>query len=307
MVESGHVPGIRQVRYSPEAGSAGFGVEVLSFERLRRMDRARRRERPQRPDFHVLALVRSGRGRQVADFVDHPLGERSVVWIRPGVVHRWAEVDGVDGPLVLFEPEVLAGAVGVAEAAGVAGAAGVARAAGVAAFGASCWQVDQEDWGLVLAGVEHLAREHAAAVAREEPFSRALLGHLLAALLLRAGPPEALRPSAAAGDREVFRRYRAAVEEGFARRHHVADYARELGCTVRTLTRASRAASGLGAKRFLDERILLEAERLLAHTDLPLARCAERVGFDDAANFAAFFRRLAGESPGRWREAAAGR
>ncbi|MEU4114537.1 helix-turn-helix domain-containing protein [Kitasatospora sp. NPDC028055] len=291
------------MRYSPDAGSAGFGVEVLSFERLRRMDRARRRERPQRPDFHVLALVRSGSGRQVADFVDHPLGERSVVWIRPGVVHRWAEVDGVDGPLVLFEPEVLAGVVG----AGASGAAGSAGLAGVAAFGASCWQVDEEDWGLVLAGVEHLAREHAAAVAREEPCSRALLGHLLAALLLRVAPPESVRPSAANGDREVFRRYRTAVEEGFARRHHVADYARELGYTVRTLTRASRAASGLGAKRFLDERILLEAKRLLAHTDLSLARCAERVGFDDAANFAAFFRRLTGESPGRWREAAAGR
>ncbi|MFJ7247522.1 helix-turn-helix domain-containing protein [Kitasatospora sp. NPDC098652] len=291
------------MRYSPEAGSAGFGVEVLSFERLRRMDRARRRERPQRPDFHVLALVRSGSGRQVADFVDHSLGERSVVWIRPGVVHRWAEVDGVDGPLVLFEPEVLAGVVG----AGASGAAGSAGLAGDAAFGASCWQVDEEDWGLVLAGVEHLAREHAAAVAREEPFSRALLGHLLAALLLRVAPPESVRPSAATGDREVFRRYRTAVEESFARRHHVADYAHELGYTVRTLTRASRAASGLGAKRFLDERILLEAKRLLAHTDLSLARCAERVGFDDAANFAAFFRRLAGESPGHWREAAAGR
>lgn len=306
MVENGQPPGIRQVRYSPEAGSAGFGVEVLSFERLRRMDQARRRERPQRPDFHVLALVRSGSGRQMADFVDHPLGERSVVWIRPGVVHRWSEVDGVDGPLVLFEPEVLAGVVGADGVAGV-GVGGVAGVAGAAAFGASCWQVGEEEWGLVLAGVEHLAREHAAAVAREEPFSRALLGHLLAALLLRVGPPESVRPSAAAGDREVFRRYRTAVEEGFTGRHHVADYARELGYTVRTLTRASRAASGLGAKRLLDERILLEAKRLLAHTDLPLARCAERVGFDDAANFAAFFRRLAGESPGRWREAAAGR
>jgi hypothetical protein len=90
------------LHYTPAPG-AGFGVEVLSFERLRRMDPERRRTLPQRPDFHVLALVRSGTGRHTADFVDHPLRERSVVWIRPGVVHRWTDVEELDGPLVLFE------------------------------------------------------------------------------------------------------------------------------------------------------------------------------------------------------------
>ncbi|MEV7596298.1 helix-turn-helix transcriptional regulator [Kitasatospora sp. NPDC089797] len=299
MVENGQLPAIRQVRYSPAAESAGFGLEVLSFEGLRRMDPARHRERPQRPDFHVLALVRSGRGRHTADFVDHPLGERSAVWIRPGVVHRWADVDGVDGPLVLFEQVAFSGLGAPVEA--------------MTDFGPPCRYIGEEDWELALAGVELLEREHAAAVARGSAGSRALLGHLLAALLLRVGPPGPVWPAGAAGaagaagDREVFHRYRRAVEEGFAERHHVTGYARELGYTVRTLTRATRAASGLGAKRYLDERILLEAKRLLAHTDLPLARCGERVGFDDAANFAAFFRRLAGASPGRWREAAAGR
>ncbi|MER7673054.1 helix-turn-helix domain-containing protein [Kitasatospora sp. NPDC096128] len=48
-------------------------------------------------------------------------------------------------------------------------------------------------------------------------------------------------------------------------------------------------------------------EHLVREHAAAVARCAERVGFDDAADFAAFFRRLAGESPGRWREAAAGR
>ncbi|WP_460333896.1 helix-turn-helix domain-containing protein [Actinoallomurus acanthiterrae] len=290
-VETGQLPGVRQLRYSPAPG-AGFGVEVLGFERLRQMDPDRRRTRPQRPDFHVLALVRSGTGRHTADFVDHALQERSVVWIRPGVVHRWTDVDDLDGPLVLFEQGFLP--------------AGPAARAAADVFAPACWQLDENAWDLSVRAADHLTYEHAAAVADPRLASSPVLAHLLAALALRVLPD---RPgtSAAAEDDTVFRRYRAAVEKHFTRRHHVAEYARALGYGVRTLTRATRETAGVGAKQFLDQRILLEAKRLLAHTDLSVARCAERLGFDDAANFSTFFQRQEGLSPSRWRAARSGR
>ncbi|AZS75412.1 hypothetical protein DDE74_34900 [Streptomyces lydicus] len=46
-----------------------------------------------------MALVQSGVGRHTADFIEHPLRERTVVWMRPGVVHRWTDVDDLEGPL----------------------------------------------------------------------------------------------------------------------------------------------------------------------------------------------------------------
>ncbi|WP_344027387.1 AraC family transcriptional regulator [Streptomyces luteireticuli] len=264
------------MRYEPAPG-AGAGIEVLSFEELRRMDRARRRTRPQRPDFHVLALVRSGTGRHTADFVDHELGERSVVWIRPGVVHRWTDVDRLDGPLVLFEDEFLPAAD---------------------SFAPVCRQLDEKSWSLAVRTADLLADSRSAPAP--------VRAHLLSALVLCVLPGEPAPPGGA-GEHAVFRRYREAVEARFAQRHHVTDYAGELGYDVRTLTRATRAATGLGAKQFLDGRIALEAKRLLAHTELPVARCAERVGFDDAANFTTFFRRQTGLTPSRWRATLSGR
>ncbi|WP_425282067.1 helix-turn-helix domain-containing protein [Streptomyces albofaciens] len=68
---------------------------------------------------------------------------------------------------------------------------------------------------------------------------------------------------------------------------------------TRTLTRATRAVTGTGAKSFLDQRILLEAKRLLAHTDLPVGSCAHRLGFRDTGNFTTFFRRQTGLAPHR--------
>ncbi|MBY8878227.1 helix-turn-helix domain-containing protein [Actinacidiphila acidipaludis] len=284
---------VRQLSYVPAVGAA-YGVEVLDFAALRAMDARGRRTRLQRPDFHVLALVSSGEGSHEADFRTSPLARGDVVWIRPGMVHRWSDVDACDGPLVLFRPGFLSGFTAEEAAAPVS------------------WRLDREHLDLALLAADHLRREHGTAVRVPRLASPPLLSHLLAALLLRAlsGAPvtESTTPTGDTGagpgrHTEVFRAYRAAVEEHFTDWHQVADYARALGYDVRTLTRATRAAAGTGAKTFLDQRILLEARRVLAHTDLPVGACARRLGFRDAANFTTFFRRQTGVPPAGWRAA----
>ncbi|MFI9275717.1 helix-turn-helix transcriptional regulator [Kitasatospora sp. NPDC052896] len=114
-------------------------------------------------------------------------------------------------------------------------------------------------------------------------------------------------PTSAGAASEVFRSFRAAVERDFARSHHVADYAAALGYSVRTLTRAAQAATGFTAKQYIDARILLEARRLLAHTDATSAEISRRVGFHDPSDFAKFFRTRDGNAPLRFREVARGR
>jgi AraC-like DNA-binding protein len=87
----------------------------------------------------------------------------------------------------------------------------------------------------------------------------AIVRHALSVLLLRIGNHEhrSSQPRDAA-----FEAFRQSVENGFAHTHRVEDYARQLGYSVRTLTRTSRVATGYGAKRVIQERVLLEAKRL---------------------------------------------
>ncbi|MFH9244252.1 helix-turn-helix domain-containing protein [Streptomyces lydicus] len=285
LVENGHLA-VRQLRYLPAVG-AHYGVEVLSFAALRETDTERRRTRLQRPDFHVLALVTRGSGAHEADFQPYQLHEGSVVWIRPGVVHRWSDVDGLDGPLILFQPCFLPDP-------------GLET---MDVTAPACWRLPSQALPLAVLAAEHLDREHRAAVQSPRLASSALLSHLLAALVLRARPGTSTPPSRGAtgsGQLEIFHAYRTAVEEHFTHWHRVADYAQALGYDVRTLTRATRTATGTGAKAFLDQRILLEAKRLLAHTDLPVGSCAHRLGFRDTGNFTTFFRRQTGLAPTSW-------
>ncbi len=90
------------------------------------------------------------------------------------------------------------------------------------------------------------------------------------------------------------------------RTHRVEDYARQLGYSVRTLTRASHVATGFGAKRVIQERVLLEAKRLLVHTELTSTAIAGRLGMPDPAAFGKFFRHQTGETPATFRDRARG-
>ena len=135
---------------------------------------------------------------------------------------------------------------------------------------------------------------------------KAALRHLLAILILHlayAGLPD--HPEVA-GPGDTFVRFREAVERDFTRTRRLADYARELGYSPRTLSRATQAAVGITAKEFIDRRVILEARRLLAYGDCTAAQVARDLGFASATNFSKFFRQRSGSAPLAFRAAAGG-
>jgi AraC-like DNA-binding protein len=88
-----------------------------------------------------------------------------------------------------------------------------------------------------------------------------------------------------------------ALELNYRELHRVDDYARLLGCSVRTLSRAAQAAAGTGARQVIDQRRLLEARRLLGHARWAARAVADHLGFTDTANFGRFFRQHTGLTP----------
>jgi AraC-like DNA-binding protein len=129
-----------------------------------------------------------------------------------------------------------------------------------------------------------------------------LLRHQLAVLLLRiALLPPADQPAVTTAESRTYARFRGELEEGHRRSRRVEDYAARLGCSVRTLTRASLAVTGRTAKQSVDDRVALEARRLLACTPLSVAEIGRRLGFGEPTNFGRFFHREVGMSPGAFR------
>lgn len=91
------------------------------------------------------------------------------------------------------------------------------------------------------------------------------------------------------------------LEEDPAWSRSVKERAQRLGYSERTLTRACLAATGRTAKEVIDDRIVLEARRLLCHDSSTIASVARALSFPESSNFTKFFRRTTGETPGTWR------
>ena len=97
--------------------------------------------------------------------------------------------------------------------------------------------------------------------------------------------------------------FRDLLEAGFASSRSVAHYADQLGCSARTLTRATNAVVGRAPKEMIDDRVTVAAVRLLTTTDLQINWIAQHLGFSQPSNFSKFFRRTTGVLPAEFREA----
>ncbi|WP_405409684.1 helix-turn-helix domain-containing protein [Streptomyces decoyicus] len=290
---TGPVPEIPEVAFSAPAGRP-TGVEVMTLAELRARADACQLSAPHRPGFHHLLMLDSGRLVHSVDFREHVLAPGDLLWSRPGQVQHFGDLTDAEGRLVLFEAGFLDPATAAAARIEDWYGPPVRRPEGAAAGG-----VDE--------AMRQLHGEFGALGGLPLEIHLDVLRHLLAVLVLRAaypgGEPDG-DGSCTAG--AAYLRFRDAVERGFTRSRRVADYARSLGYAPRTLSRATEAAAGVGAKEFIDRRVVLEAKRLLAHGDQSAARIADRLGFADATNFSKFFQRQTGTTPIAFRTAVRG-
>jgi AraC-like DNA-binding protein len=115
----------------------------------------------------------------------------------------------------------------------------------------------------------------------------------------RANEPLPGRPLAA---QRLVARYAALLERDLSSSASVADFAAALGVTPTHLTRACKATCGKGAHALLEDRLLFDARRLLAETQMPIKDVAAQLGYTSAGYFTRAFQRTAGVTPSAFRK-----
>ncbi|MFI2780061.1 helix-turn-helix transcriptional regulator [Streptomyces sp. ALB3] len=284
---SGAIPA---VRYRPSPGRPP-GLEILDLAGL--AAQGAERDLPltssARPAFHLLVAVRGGRLECSVDFTAYRLGAGDWLWVWPGQVLRFPEGTGDGDATVLVFPT------------GFPTTATDSLIRHGEHLACRLITPDPPRQDALLRVLDCLTEEYdGLGDLRLEAYVETLRD-LLSVILIRLVHLADPRWRTRSGSREPFQRFRQAVEEGFRETHRVEDYADRLGYSPRTLTRATRAALGCGAKRFIDDRVLLEAKRLLIHTSLPPAVIGERTGFTHPTTFSAFFRQHTGMTPSAFR------
>ncbi|RYY54240.1 MAG: AraC family transcriptional regulator [Chitinophagaceae bacterium] len=108
-------------------------------------------------------------------------------------------------------------------------------------------------------------------------------------------------PQVPVADSLLLNRFQEKVDANFRHRHEVADYASLLNLSAGHLSEVIKSQSGRPAIKHIHDRIVLEARRLLFHTDQTLKEIAFDLGFNDASYFSRFFKRETRYTPAEFR------
>jgi AraC-like DNA-binding protein len=96
---------------------------------------------------------------------------------------------------------------------------------------------------------------------------------------------------------EFLRKFSQLVEMHFRQHHTVAAYADMLMITPKALHKRITQYGTTGPNELIKERIMLEAKRLLAHTEMSVKEIGYNLGYEDPAYFVRFFTTQAEISP----------
>ena len=99
----------------------------------------------------------------------------------------------------------------------------------------------------------------------------------------------------------LVQRFKELIEVNFKAHWTVSQYAKALSISPTHLSRLTRAANGRSALRMIEARLMREARRNLAYTNLSISSVAYTLGFTDPAYFSRVFTRDAGISPKTFR------
>ncbi len=282
---------IQQLGYLPQAPYQ-LDLEVFSVADLRHRGKEQLRL-THRYAFHALVCVTQGTCTQMVDFRSIACEPGSLLVLRAGQAHNYGDDEDWDGWNLLFRPEFVLPVSTTAHDLKLA------------------LDLERLPEHMALTSPELRKVTDLLAQMREDTLTDApqedvhrLLRHQLHTLLTRLaivqGRQQTQQPLVSPAAQR-FQRFQQLVQTRFTEWHQVADYAKVLYYTEKSLARAVAAATGMTAKAFIAARINLEAKRLLAHTNLSAIAIADKLGFDEPTHFNKFFKREVGCTPAEFR------
>lgn len=245
-----------------------------------------------RHDYHHVVLVTSGEGRLSMDFDLFPIRPPMLLHFGPAVVHGWEPRRRPQGFVVHFDRTFFA-----------ADARDPAEVSEMPLFcslsGARVLSITPEQRGTFEALARAMLREYRERGLEHVAALRSYLRLWLieAQRIARAQHPERWNDRGA----RLTNRFLQLVSENFRAVSGVSGYAQRLRVTPSHLNETVRRTLGKTAGEMIRQRMILEAKRMLRHSERSVSEVAYHLNFEDPSYFARFFRKQTGQSPASFR------
>ena len=259
---------------------SGVGIELYRMPEFFQQLKGMETDTMHLHGFYEIIWFQKGSGTHYVDFNQYSIAPGTIFFISPGQIHSFDTKHDQEGYVLKVCAELFDDFVGL-----------------------SCVTVQDKD----SAALEMLVTAIQEELKKEDSLGHREALHALVKLfviMVRRSYAE-INPSAPNPHKvsyKAFLNFRKLIEENYCRLHTVKDYAALLNVSSKTLTLYVNECSKYSPLELINNRIILEAKRLLRYSVLSVKEIAFRLGFEDPSYFAKFFKRLVKQSPADYRE-----
>jgi AraC-like DNA-binding protein/mannose-6-phosphate isomerase-like protein (cupin superfamily) len=249
---------------------------------------------PHRHTYYEIFFFINGGGTHMIDFENIDIHSNGLHFVSPGQVHMVSRGMGSNGYVIMFSREFFY--------------FNTENKNMLLEFPfldnpttRNYLNVTEEQSEALLQLVQVMAKEDKAKGAYREDILRAYINIFLLkckAIYEASGNYHKPNESSAA---QLLQNFRLLVEDQFIKCHKVNEYAELLSVTPNHLNEITKKVTGRTASELIQDRLLLEARRLLLHSNLTGKEVAYSLGFNDPSYFSRFFRTNTGLSPEAFR------
>lgn len=229
----------------------------------------------------MIMVIEQGSGVHTIDFQDYEVKERTAFFLAPGQAHKWILSPDTTGYQVLFSSSFL-----------------LPSNQNFPFFNISAipaLMLGPSDYDQLFNELESLQQE---SVLKKAFYKEQLKNRLLIILtLLKRAYWNAFKDTEYVGNNRIIQNYLLLLEKYYHTNSEVAFYADKLHVTANYLNQVCRKKWGTTASNLIKERILLEAKRSIALTNMDIKEVAFSLGFTDISYFSRFFKKQTGLSP----------
>lgn len=249
-------------------------------------------EEAHRHNYYELLFFDQGNGSHMIDFETHRLQSTSLHFVSPGQVHTLNREKGVKGYVVNFTKEFFllhGGHISVLN--------------DFPAFNKIVFPIlktKQSDFNELISLVKQMNQVlQKDSVIRESvlvAYINLILIKCKALLVETADYKKNNEPT-----QQLMQRFNALLEENYTEWRKITDYAERLNLSPNHLSAAIKKITGKTAGELIHQRLILEAKRLLLHSDSSAKEISYLLNFSDPPYFTRFFKTNTGYSPENFR------
>jgi AraC family transcriptional regulator, transcriptional activator of pobA len=250
--------------------------------------------KPHRHSYFEFFVFEKGGGSHFIDFVEYPILDCSVHIVFPQQIHLVKRTANARGSIIICSKHFM-------------------NLLGKFFFtqlsqnnhNAPCLIFDNEVFATIIKLVSNLEIELKANTLLSYHLSQNYTSIFLSHCIRHSSAmlhEETHNPRYGAHEWEVYKKFEDLTEQFFMEKLTVAFYAQKMAITTKVLNTCIKKVLGKTAVELLQEKTLIEAKRLLLHSDESIKEIAYKLNFKDSSYFTRFFTKYENQTPKEFKQ-----